>query len=71
MPWVIVYVVLAVGGLAVLGVVGLRLWGDVRELLRAVSAASEKLSAATNELDAASQTRAGLEPGWDVREPRR
>jgi hypothetical protein len=71
MPWVTVYVGLAVGGLAVLGVAGFRLWGDVRTLGREVAAASQRLAEAASELEAASarslptgsRPRAGREDG--------
>ncbi len=54
MPWVVLYVALAVAGLAVLGVAGLRVWGGVRTLGDAVAEASRRLAEAAGELDAAS-----------------
>jgi hypothetical protein len=54
MPWVMLYLALAVAGLVVLGVAGLRLWGDMRTLGNAVADASRRLADAASELDATS-----------------
>ncbi|WP_371501264.1 hypothetical protein OG871_30790 [Kitasatospora sp. NBC_00374] len=51
MQWIIVAAVLtATAGLLVLGVLGCRLWLDVRALAREVDAASQALSAAAEGL---------------------
>ena len=49
MWWVILYVALGVVSLAVLAVLAFRLWRQVRDLGRQVSAASERLAKATGE----------------------
>jgi hypothetical protein len=69
MLWVIGYVAVAMAGLVVLGAAGWRLWGDVRELSRAVSAASQRISDAVAELDEATATAppGRLRPGGDDR----
>ncbi|HWC36638.1 MAG TPA: hypothetical protein VG650_17655 [Mycobacteriales bacterium] len=48
--WVAFYVGIAVLGLAVLGAVGFRLFGQVRALARDVKAAGERLAAASERL---------------------
>jgi hypothetical protein len=48
--WIVVGIVLALGGFAVLALLGLRLWRQVREFGRIVSAAGERLAAASDEL---------------------
>ena len=50
MAWVALYVGLVVVGLAVLAVLAVRLWRQVREFGRAVSAASERIAAVSDEL---------------------
>jgi uncharacterized membrane protein len=49
-PWIALYVGLAVLGLAVLAVLTVRLWHQVRQFGRDVSAAGAKISAVTDEL---------------------
>ncbi len=51
MVWLAVDVALAVVGLAVLALLALRVWRQVRALSRAVGAAAEQLRAATVALD--------------------
>ena len=51
MVWTVAEVALAVIGLAVLAVLGLRLWRQVRVLTREVAAAAERISAAAAMLD--------------------
>jgi hypothetical protein len=48
--WVALYVALAVVGLAVLTVLAVRLWRQVREFGLVVSAASERIAAVADEL---------------------
>ncbi|MBV9097195.1 MAG: hypothetical protein JO079_03965 [Frankiaceae bacterium] len=48
--WVLLFVVLGVAGLGVLAALTVRLWRQVRQLGREVSAASTRLAAATEEL---------------------
>jgi hypothetical protein len=48
--WIGLYVGFGVLGLAVLAALSVRLWGQVRDFGREVGAASEKLSALTEEL---------------------
>jgi len=48
--WVLLFVVLGVAGLGVLAALTVRLWRQVRQLGREVSAASARLAAATEEL---------------------
>jgi len=48
--WIALYVGFGVVGLAVLGALTVRLWGQVRDFGREVGAASEKLSRLTEEL---------------------
>ena len=48
--WVLTGVLLGVAGLAVLGALTLRLWRQVRRLGGEVSAAAERIAAATDEL---------------------
>lgn len=54
MVWTAAEVALAVIGLTVLAVLGVRLWRQVRVLTREVGAAAERLGAATAALDEAS-----------------
>jgi hypothetical protein len=49
-PWIALYVGFAVLGLAVLAVLALRLWRQVRQFGRDVSAAGAKIAALTDEL---------------------
>jgi hypothetical protein len=49
-PWIALYVGVAVLGLAVLAVITLRLWRQVRQFGRDVGAAGTKISAVTDEL---------------------
>jgi hypothetical protein len=49
-PWIALYVGLAVLGLAVLALLSLRLWRQVRQFGRDVSAAGAKIAAVTDEL---------------------
>jgi hypothetical protein len=51
MWWVVLYVALGVLSIAVLAGLTLRLWRQVRQLGREVSAAGERVAAATSELD--------------------
>jgi hypothetical protein len=48
--WVLLAVGLGVGGLTILGLLSLRLWRQVRQLGREVSAASARIAAKTDEL---------------------
>jgi hypothetical protein len=48
--WVGFYVGIGVLGLAVLGAVGFRLYRQVRQFIRDVSAAGERLTAATDQV---------------------
>ena len=50
MPWIALYVGLAVIGLAVLALLSVRLWRQVKQFGRDVSAAGAKISAVTDEL---------------------
>jgi hypothetical protein len=50
MPWIALYVGLAVLGLAVLAALSVRLWHQVRQFGRDVSAAGAKISAVNDEL---------------------
>jgi hypothetical protein len=49
-PWIALYVGVAVIGLAVLAVLTVRLWRQVREFGRAVSAAGARIAQASDEL---------------------
>jgi hypothetical protein len=49
-PWIALYVGLAVLGLAVLALLGFRLWRQVRQFARDVSAAGAKIAAVTDQL---------------------
>jgi hypothetical protein len=49
-PWVAFYVAIAVLGLVVLALLALRLWRQVRDLGREVSAAGQRIAAVTDEL---------------------
>jgi hypothetical protein len=49
-PWIALYVGLAVIGLAVLALLSVRLWRQVKQFGRDVSAAGAKISAVTDEL---------------------
>jgi hypothetical protein len=49
-PWIALYVGLAVLGLAVLALLALRLWRQVKDFGREVSAAGAKISKVTDEL---------------------
>jgi hypothetical protein len=49
-PWIVLYVGVAVAGLGVLGALTIRLWHQVRDFGREVSAAGAKLAAVTDEL---------------------
>ena len=51
--WVVIGVLLCVAGLAVLALLGLRLFRQVREFGRVVAAAGDKLAAASAELQRA------------------
>jgi hypothetical protein len=52
MPWTVVgAVALATAGLLVLGVLGMRLWLDVRGLAKQVDGAARALAGAAEELD--------------------
>jgi|HubBroStandDraft_6_1064221.scaffolds.fasta_scaffold2478040_1 hypothetical protein len=48
--WIVLYVGIAVVGLAVLGLLSFRLWRQVRQFGRDVSAAGEKITAVTDQL---------------------
>jgi hypothetical protein len=48
--WVIFYVAIAVAGLAVLALLSVRLWRQVRQFGRDVSVAGEKIAAVTDQL---------------------
>jgi hypothetical protein len=48
--WVVFYVAIAVAGLAVLALLSVRLWRQVRQFGRDVSAAGEKIAAVTDQL---------------------
>ena len=50
MPWIALYVGIGVLGLAVLGVLTVRLWRQVRDFGREVGAAGAKISALNDEL---------------------
>ncbi|WP_066887668.1 hypothetical protein [Carbonactinospora thermoautotrophica] len=63
MVWVVVNVLLAVAGLAVLAVLGWRLWRDVRVLGRAVTAAADRLNTAVAQLEAATRGQGRHEVG--------
>jgi hypothetical protein len=52
--WVILYVAIGVVSIAVLGALALRLWRQVRQLGRDISAASDRLNTALSDLDRAS-----------------
>jgi hypothetical protein len=49
-PWIALFVVIAVIGLGVLAALTLRLWRQVKAFGREVSAAGRKITAATEEL---------------------
>jgi hypothetical protein len=49
-PWIALYVGVAILGLAVLAVLSIRLWRQVRQFGRDVSAAGAKISAVADEL---------------------
>ncbi|GAB2625539.1 hypothetical protein GCM10027168_66570 [Streptomyces capparidis] len=53
MPWIIVYVGLAVAGLAVLAVLGRRVLAEARNLSEQLRRASHGIRAASEELDRA------------------
>jgi hypothetical protein len=57
MLWVMVYSGLAVASLLLLGVIGFRLFRDVRELGRAVATASKRIAEASAELEKAAASR--------------
>jgi hypothetical protein len=48
--WIVLYVGIAVVGLAVLALLAFRLWRQVRAFGREVSAAGEKIAAVTDQL---------------------
>jgi hypothetical protein len=48
--WIVLYVGIAVVGLAVLALLAFRLWRQVRQFGRDVSAAGEKIAAVTDQL---------------------
>jgi hypothetical protein len=48
--WIVLYVAIAVAGLAVLGVLAFRLWKQVRQFGRDVAAAGAKITAVTDQL---------------------
>jgi hypothetical protein len=49
-PWIALYVGIAVVGLAVLAALTIRLWRQVRQFGQAVSAAGARIAAASDEL---------------------
>jgi hypothetical protein len=49
-PWIALYVGIAVLGIAVLGALTYRLWKQVRQFGRDVAAAGQKIAAVTDEL---------------------
>jgi hypothetical protein len=55
--WVLLFVGLGVAGLGVLAALTVRLWRQVRQLGREVSAASAKLAAVSDELQRAAPPR--------------
>lgn len=64
LPWLLLYVGLAVAGLAVLAGFAWRLWRQVRQLGRDVAAASNRIAQASAALAAAQGERpAGRLPG--------
>jgi hypothetical protein len=48
--WVVFYVAIAVAGLAVLALLAFRLWQQVKQFGRDVSAAGERIAAVTDQL---------------------
>jgi hypothetical protein len=50
-PWVLFYVAIAVAGLAVLALMTLRLYRQVRQFARDVGAAGERIAKASKGLD--------------------
>ena len=63
MAFVVLYVVLALGGLGVLACLGLRLWRDVRELSHTVAGAADRLRQAAAGLEEATRTSNAPRPG--------
>ena len=57
MWWVLLYVVLGVLSIAALGLLTLRLWRQVRQLGRDVSAAGDRINRAMSEIEQISATR--------------
>jgi hypothetical protein len=57
MSWISLYVGIAVLGLAVLGVLTVRLWRQVKQFGREVSAAGERIANVTDELSRISPPR--------------
>ena len=57
MWWVVLYVALGVLSIAVLGLLTLRLWRQVRQLGRDVSAAGDRINSAMTEIEQISSTR--------------
>ena len=57
MWWVLLYVALGVLSIAVLGLLTLRLWRQVRQLGRDVSAAGDRINSAMTEIEQISSTR--------------
>jgi len=55
--WVLLYVALGVLSIAVLGLLTLRLWRQVRQLGRDVSAAGDRINSAMTEIEQISSTR--------------
>ena len=55
--WILLAVLLAVAGLAVLAAFAVRLWRQVRQLGRDVSAASDRIAAVSDALSAVSAPR--------------
>jgi hypothetical protein len=49
-PWLVLYVGVAVLGLVVLAVLTVRLWRQVKQFARAVSAAGAKIAAVNDEI---------------------
>ncbi|HET6815733.1 MAG TPA: hypothetical protein VFH66_00695 [Mycobacteriales bacterium] len=57
MWWVLLYVALGVLSIALLGLLTLRLWRQVRQLGRDVSAAGDRINAAMSEIEQISANR--------------
>jgi hypothetical protein len=70
LPWVLLFLAIAIVGLALIGLVCWRLFGKVRMLGREMATAAERFAELQEALDSVLASSAEVPPGADVAVPR-